>query len=152
MTETNTNDTNAASAYSILPSTGPYDTKIGAALITLVEPHVGHERAYNRWYEDDHFYSGAMAMPWMFAGRRWVATADHQALRYPEPSAIADPAEAPHAILSFADPAAGDDVSFYLAATRRFPGVRWIVIAPPRPHPSSNSISSAPSATCSPTA
>jgi hypothetical protein len=67
-------------------------------------------------------------------------------------SAIADPAEAPHAILSFADPAAGDDVSFYLAATRRFPGVRWIVIAPPRPHPSSNSISSAPSATCSPTA
>src|SRR6202049_1954679 len=93
MTETNTNETNtnAAGAYSILPSTGPYDTKIGAALITLVEPHVGHERAYNRWYEDDHFYAGAMAMPWMFAGRRWVATRDLQQLRYPEESVVAQP-------------------------------------------------------------
>jgi len=94
MTETNTNDTNAASAYSILPSTGPYDTKIGAALITLVEPHVGHERAYNRWYEDDHFYSGAMAMPWMFAGRRWVAPRELQALRAPDDSLIAHPLSA----------------------------------------------------------
>jgi hypothetical protein len=79
------------SPYSILPATGPYETKVGSALITLVEPHVGHEHAYNRWYEDDHFYSGAMAMPWMFAGRRWVATRDLQALRYPDDSLIAQP-------------------------------------------------------------
>jgi hypothetical protein len=79
------------SPYSTLPADGPYDVAIGAALITMVEPHPGHEHAYNRWYEDDHFYAGAMAMPWMFAGRRWVATADLQALRYPESSAIADP-------------------------------------------------------------
>jgi hypothetical protein len=79
------------SAYSTLPGEGPYDTRIGSALITLVEPNVGHERAYNRWYEDDHFYSGAMAMPWMFAGRRWVATRDLQALRYPADSVIAQP-------------------------------------------------------------
>ena len=46
---------------------------IGSALITMVEPNVGHEHAYNRWYEDDHFYSGAMHGPWTFAGRRWVA-------------------------------------------------------------------------------
>jgi hypothetical protein len=52
----------------------PNDVAIGGALITMVEPHLGHEHAYNRWYEDDHFYSGAMHGPWMFAGRRWVAT------------------------------------------------------------------------------
>ena len=63
----------APSPYSTLPGEGPYDVAIGSALITMVEPHEGHEHAYNRWYEDDHFYSGAMAMPWMFAGRRWVA-------------------------------------------------------------------------------
>ena len=51
----------------------PNDVRIGGALITMVEPHVGHEHAYNRWYEDDHFYSGAMHGPWTFAGRRWVA-------------------------------------------------------------------------------
>jgi hypothetical protein len=77
--------------YSILPAEGPYDVAIGAALITMVEPHPGYEHAYNRWYEDDHFYAGAMAMPWMFAGRRWVATADLQRLRYPQDSAIASP-------------------------------------------------------------
>ena len=27
-------------------------------LLTLVDPHAGHEVAYNRWYERDHFYSG----------------------------------------------------------------------------------------------
>jgi len=58
------------------------------------EPAAGHDRAYNRWYEDDHYYSGAMAMPWMFAGRRWVATQNLQALRYPDPSAIAQPLNA----------------------------------------------------------
>lgn len=82
------------SPYSILPSEGPYETAIGAALITMVEPHPGHEHAYNRWYEDDHFYSGAMAMPWMFAGRRWVAPTRLQALRYPDPSPIANPLNA----------------------------------------------------------
>lgn len=51
----------------------PNDVAIGGALITMVEPHVGHEQTYNRWYEDDHFYSGAMHGPWTFAGRRFVA-------------------------------------------------------------------------------
>ncbi|HSO95527.1 MAG TPA: hypothetical protein VLV81_05765 [Acidimicrobiia bacterium] len=82
------------SAYSTLPSEGPYETRLGSALITLVEPAEGHDHAYNRWYEDDHYYSGAMAMPWMFAGRRWVATRDLQALRYPDPSPIAEPLNA----------------------------------------------------------
>jgi hypothetical protein len=79
------------SPYSVLPAEGPYEVAIGSALITMVEPHEGHDRAYNRWYEDDHFYSGAMAMPWMFAGRRFVAPRHLQALRYPQDSRIAQP-------------------------------------------------------------
>ena len=42
-------------------------------LFTLVEPHRGHEVAYNRWYERDHFYAGCMIGAGNFAGRRWVA-------------------------------------------------------------------------------
>jgi hypothetical protein len=50
------------------------EVKLGSMLFTLVEPHKGHEVAYNRWYERDHFYAGCMVGPWLFAGRRWVAT------------------------------------------------------------------------------
>ena len=62
--------------------------KLGSMLLTLVEPHRGHEVAYNRWYERDHFYSGCMVGPYNFAGRRFVATADLKALRDPDPSVI----------------------------------------------------------------
>jgi hypothetical protein len=80
--------------YYELPKVGPYEVRIGSGLITMVEPHVGHDHAYNRWYEDDHYYAGCLAMPWMFAGRRWVAPVDLQKLRYPADSAIAQPIEA----------------------------------------------------------
>jgi hypothetical protein len=69
----------------------PNDVAVGGALITMVEPHEGFEAAYNRWYEDDHFYSGAMFGPGVFAGRRWVATRDLQQLRYPKDSRVAQP-------------------------------------------------------------
>lgn len=80
--------------YGELAAVGPYGTHPGHALITMVEPHPGHEYAYNRWYEDDHYYAGAMAMPWMYAGRRWVATRELQLLRYPGESAVARPVTA----------------------------------------------------------
>ena len=57
------------------------DIKLGSCLFTMVEPHQGHEVAYNRWYERDHFYAGCMVGPWLFAGRRWVSTRDEKALR-----------------------------------------------------------------------
>ena len=57
------------------------EIELGSALFTLVEPHKGHEVAYNRWYERDHFYAGCMVGPWLYAGRRWVATRDEKALR-----------------------------------------------------------------------
>jgi hypothetical protein len=80
--------------YYHLAQTGPYAPVIGAALITMVEPHVGHEYAYNRWYEDDHYNAGAMAFPWMWAGRRYVAPVPYQHVRYPTDSAVAQPIEA----------------------------------------------------------
>jgi hypothetical protein len=104
------------SPYSILPREGPYPVAIGSALITMVEPHEGHDRAYNRWYEDDHFYSGAMAMPWMFAGRRWVAPRGLQALRYPADSAVAQPLSA------------GKYISLYWITDGRYEDhLRWTV-------------------------
>ena len=57
---------------------------LGGALVTMVEPHRGHEVAYNRWYERDHFYAGCLVGPWLFAGRRWVATRDLKDLRFGE--------------------------------------------------------------------
>ncbi|MEV6104085.1 hypothetical protein AB0M28_05115 [Streptomyces sp. NPDC051940] len=84
----------SAETYAELAATGPYGVRPGHALITMVEPHEGHEYAYNRWYEDDHFIAGAMAMPWIYAGRRWVATRELQLLRFPEKSAIAQPVTA----------------------------------------------------------
>lgn len=78
-------------AYSELPKQSDHRLGIGGALVTMVEPHEGQEYAYNRWYEDDHYYSGALYMPWMFAGRRFVATRDLQLLRYPVDSIIAQP-------------------------------------------------------------
>src|SRR5881397_1193845 len=57
------------------------EVRLGTMLFTLVEPHRGHEVAYNRWYERDHFNAGCMVGPWLYAGRRWVATRPLKDLR-----------------------------------------------------------------------
>ncbi|MFM8305156.1 MAG: hypothetical protein ACKOA9_12820 [Actinomycetota bacterium] len=109
-------DPASPSPYSTLPAEGPYAAAIGSALITMVEPHVGHEHAYNRWYEDDHFNSGALAMPWLFAGRRWVAPRGLQDLRTPEDSVIAQPVTA------------GKYISLYWITAGRYEDhLRWTV-------------------------
>jgi hypothetical protein len=77
--------------YTDLPWDGPHAPILGHALITMVEPHEGHEHAYNRWYEDSHFFNGALQHPWMTGGRRWVATHDLQQLRYPKDSPVTQP-------------------------------------------------------------
>ncbi|MER7046057.1 hypothetical protein [Streptomyces jumonjinensis] len=94
MSEPGATEDTWSATYARLASVGPYGVRPGHALITMVEPHPGHERRYNRWYEDDHVYAGAMAMPWIYAGRRWVATRELQLLRYPERSAVAQPVTA----------------------------------------------------------
>jgi hypothetical protein len=67
---------------------GAEPIRLGSILFTLVEPHRGHEVAYNRWYERDHFYAGCMIGPYTFAGSRYVATAPLKTLRDPDPSVI----------------------------------------------------------------
>jgi hypothetical protein len=62
--------------------------KLGGALFTLVEPHRGHEVAYNRWYERDHFYAGCMIGSWTVAGARFVATRACKDKRYPADSPV----------------------------------------------------------------
>jgi hypothetical protein len=71
-----------------------YPIKIGRMLFTMVDPHRGHEVAYNRWYERDHFYAGCMIGPGWFAGGRWVAPRSLKDLRFPEKSPFADPVDA----------------------------------------------------------
>jgi len=56
--------------------------RVGSLLFTLVQPRPGHEVAFNRWYERDHFYAGCMIGAHQFAGSRYVATRDCKALRY----------------------------------------------------------------------
>jgi hypothetical protein len=67
--------------------------ELGTILFTLVEPHKGHEVAYNRWYERDHFYSGCMIGTGILSGRRWVATRQYKDLRYPSESPITGAAD-----------------------------------------------------------
>ncbi len=71
-----------------------YPVKVGSMLLTLVEPSPGFERAYNRWYERDHYYGGCMVGPWLFAGSRWVATRPLKDRRWPAESPIAKPTDA----------------------------------------------------------
>jgi hypothetical protein len=80
--------------YKRLARERPNEVELGGAFVTMVEPHVGFERRYNRWYEDDHFYAGLMHGPWIFAGRRWVAPRRLQELRAPAESPIARPLRA----------------------------------------------------------
>jgi len=68
--------------------------KLGSMLFTLVDPHRGHERAYNRWYERDHYYAGCMIGPWLLAGSRWVAPRAYKRLRLPADSPFARPLDA----------------------------------------------------------
>ncbi len=70
-----------------------YPVRVGSMLLTLVEPNPGYARAYNRWYERDHFYGGCMVGPWLFAGSRWVATRPLKDLRWPAGGPIAEPTD-----------------------------------------------------------
>ena len=68
-----------------------YPIKVGSMLLTLVDPNPGFERAYNRWYERDHYYAGCMIGPFLFAGSRWVATRALKDERWPHEEVVAKP-------------------------------------------------------------
>lgn len=56
-------------------------TELSTAIVALIDPHPGQARAFNRWYEGDHFYSAVMAGPGVMSGARWVATRACKELR-----------------------------------------------------------------------
>lgn len=62
-------------------------------LYTLVDPDPGYEVAYNRWYERDHFYAGCLVGPWLFSGKRWVATRELKDMRFPADSVVTSPVD-----------------------------------------------------------
>ncbi len=89
-------------------STAAKPVPLGGALVTLVEPHRGHEVDYNRWYERDHFYAGCMIGAWTISGARFVATRDLKALRYPADSPICP------------DPTGGSYLALYWVLSGKF--------------------------------
>lgn len=82
--------------------------RLGGALVTIVDPHRGHEVAYNRWYERDHFYAGCMIGAWTITGARYVATRDLKALRHQSDSPL------------IAEPTAGSYLSVYWILSGHF--------------------------------
>lgn len=72
-----------------------YPMKVGSMLLTMVDPNPGFEKAYNRWYERDHFYAGCMVSPHQMSGSRWVAPRRLKDLRWPAgDTAVANPTDA----------------------------------------------------------
>ena len=65
---------------------------IGTAIVALIEPHEGEARAFNRWYERDHFYAATTSGPGAFSGARWVATRACKAVRPASATWFGDPA------------------------------------------------------------
>jgi hypothetical protein len=57
--------------------------EIGTAIVSYIEPHPGQARAFNEWYERDHFPATVLAGPGVFGGARFVATRACKALRPP---------------------------------------------------------------------
>lgn len=47
--------------------------QLNSAILTLIDPWRGHEVEFNRWYERDHLYAGAMLGPNVFSAGRFLA-------------------------------------------------------------------------------
>lgn len=77
--------------FADLVNHGPTTAAVGGGLVTTVEAVSGQEIDYVRWYEDDHYISGALAWPWLFSGRRWIATRDLKPLRQPSEGSFVEP-------------------------------------------------------------
>jgi hypothetical protein len=66
--------------------------EIGTAIVSYIEPHPGQARAFNTWYERDHFPATVLAGPGVFSGARFVATAECKKLRPSTGRLFGDPA------------------------------------------------------------
>jgi len=65
--------------------------ELGHAIFGFVQPHSGHELAWNRYYERDHLIAAGAFAPWTISTQRWLATRRHRAVRYPRENPIAQP-------------------------------------------------------------
>ena len=76
--------------------------RVGTMLWVFTDPHRGHEFAYNRWYERDHYFAGCMIGADTLAGSRWVATRRHKDARFPAATGMGfAPAAGSYACLYF---------------------------------------------------
>jgi hypothetical protein len=82
------------------PTTSSYEVPIGTAIVSYIEPHAGHAREFNRWYERDHFPAAVTAGPGVFAHARWVATRKCKELR-PPGTLLGDPARGSYLSLAW---------------------------------------------------
>ncbi len=81
--------TKAVTSVSPGAAVAQHPAGVGGVFVSITEVVPGYEREYNRWYEDDHFYLGAMFAPWVVSGRRWVATHAMRQTWLPKNSALA---------------------------------------------------------------
>jgi hypothetical protein len=65
--------------------------EIGTAIVSYIEPAPGQARAFNEWYERDHFPATVLAGPGVFAGARFVATRVCKDLRPADATLFGDP-------------------------------------------------------------
>lgn len=56
--------------------------RIGSVVFALIRPAPGRARAFNHWYERDHFYTAGLAAPGVFSAARFIdrSTGWHLAL------------------------------------------------------------------------
>jgi hypothetical protein len=73
------------------------------AIVSYIEPFPGHARAFNRWYEDDHFPSAVLAGPGVVGGRRFVATRSCKAVR-PAGELFGDPTRGSYLAVAMLEP------------------------------------------------
>lgn len=79
------------------------EVALEAVNFSFVEAHAGHERAFDQWYESDHFYAGGVLAPGVLSGRRWYAPKSLRDARY-----VGDPCP-------FPDPMAGTHLATYFS-------------------------------------
>lgn len=88
---------------------------IGTAIVSYMEPHVGAEREFNRWYERDHFPAAVMAGPGAYAGARFVATRRCKAER-PPGDLFGDPGTGSYLSIAWLLPGAQPDWDAWIPA------------------------------------
>ncbi len=75
--------------------------EIGTAIVSYIEPEPGYARAFNEWYERDHFPATVLAGPGVFGGARFVATRACKAARPSTATLFGDPARGSYLALAW---------------------------------------------------